>query len=119
MPSLHQNGADNQSPAGDFLELAEDLRSRFADLSGPAIAAELEALRQLGEQLLEEVKAASSIAATGLDLRAISSAKLRKALIAQRGPTSAANFATKLSRDLAALRGTLRIANGGELTVKR
>jgi hypothetical protein len=119
MQNVDQNATAGQSPVTQFLELIEDLAGRFADLSGPAIAAELAAVRELGEQLLVETKAASSITATGLDLRNVSSAKLRAAVITQRGPASAANFATRLATDLAALRGTLRIANGGELTVKR
>jgi hypothetical protein len=119
MLSVNQNGANDQSPTTSFLELAEDLLRRLADLSGPAITAELGALRQIGEQLLEETKIASSVASTGLDLRKISSAKLRTALIAQLGPTAAANFATKLSRDLAVLRGTMKLATGGEIAVKR
>jgi hypothetical protein len=87
-------------------------------LSGPAIATELEALRRIGEQLLTEVQAASSVKATGLDLRRISSAQLRQALIEQRGLSSASNLATRLARDLAARRGVLRISTGGEITVR-
>jgi hypothetical protein len=117
MQNINQNGSNGQSADAQFLELIEDLASRFATLSGPAIAAELAAVRALGEQLLDEVKAASSITATGLDLRNFPSRKLRRAVIEQRGPISAANFATKLSKDLAVLRGSLKLASGGEITV--
>jgi hypothetical protein len=119
MQNVYQNGSNGQSVDAQFLELIEDLGGRLATLSGSAIAAELAAVRALGEQLLEEVKAASSISATGLDLRNISSHKLRRAVIEQRGPIAAANFATKLSKDLAVLRGSLKLATGGEITVSR
>jgi hypothetical protein len=119
MQSLNQNGTRGQSPDAQFLELIEDLAGRFATLSGPAIAAELAAVRVLGEQLLAEAKAARSVAATKVDLRRLSNAQLRAAVIAQRGPSSAAYFATRLAKDLAAQRGALRLANGGEIKVAR
>jgi hypothetical protein len=38
-------------------------------------------------------------------------------MIAQRGPTAAANFATRLAEACAAGRGALRIASGGQIKV--
>jgi hypothetical protein len=118
MQNVHQSPSNGQSPAGDFADLIADLEQRFASLNGPTIAAELAALRAIGEQLLVEAKAAASVNGTGLDLRTVSSAELRQALIVQRGPKSASNFATRLTKDLARLRGALRIATGGRLTVR-
>jgi hypothetical protein len=101
-----------------FLELIEDLAGRFATLNGPALAAELAAVRAIGEQLLAEGRAARSAKVTGVDLRRLSSAQLRAAVIEQRGSRAAANFATKLGRDLAAQRGALKIATGGKVVVR-
>jgi hypothetical protein len=118
MQNVHQSSSNGQSPASDFADLLADLEQRFASLDGPTIVAELAALRAIGEQILDEVKAAASVNGTGLDLRKLSNAKLREAVIAQRGAASAANFATRLAKDLAKLRGVLKIANGGEISVR-
>jgi hypothetical protein len=117
MTTIHPNDAYCQ-PAVDLADLIDGLEQRCAGLDGPTLAAELAALRAIGVQLLAEVKAASSANQTGVDLRRISNAELRAVLIAQRGAQSAANFCTRLARDLAKRRGALKIASGGEIIVR-
>jgi hypothetical protein len=100
-------------------DLVRDLGLRIEAVRTESLAAELAAVAAMVDDLLGQVRALDAVAASGLDLRRhkVPTRKLIGAVIAQRGPTAAANFATRLAKACAVRRGALRMASGGQIKV--
>jgi hypothetical protein len=100
-------------------DLVRDLGLRIEAVRTESLRAELAAVSAMVDDLIRQVRALDAVAASGLDLRRhrVPTKKLISAVIAQRGPVAAANFATRLAKACAVRRGALRMASGGQIKV--